>query len=97
VAEVAGLARAAETGDRARRFADRGFTAVKYDPVPGPWRTFVPKEHIRRAVKVMRAVRDTMIIAPPLVMTRSHVDELIDKARKSLEMTLAEGRRLGKI
>jgi len=46
---------------------------------------------------VMRAVRDTMIIAPPLVMTRSHVDELIEKARKSLDMTLAEGRRLGKI
>ena len=38
----------------------RGFTAMKYDPVPGPWRTFVPKEHIRRAVKVMRAVRDAV-------------------------------------
>ena len=37
---------------------------------------------------VMRAVRDTMIIAPPLVMTRAHVDELVDKARKSLDRTL---------
>lgn len=37
---------------------------------------------------VMRAVRDTMIIAPPLVMTRAQVDELIEKARKSLDMTL---------
>ncbi len=46
---------------------------------------------------VMRAVRDTMIIAPPLVATRAHLDELIDKARKSLDMTLAEGRRIGKI
>ncbi len=46
---------------------------------------------------VMRAVRDTMIIAPPLVATRAHIDELIDKARKSLDMTLAEGRRIGKI
>jgi putrescine aminotransferase len=46
---------------------------------------------------VMRAVRDTMIIAPPLVMTRDHADELIDKARRSLDMTLAEGRRLGLI
>src|SRR5450631_80904 len=33
-----------------------GFSAVKFDPVPGPWRTYVPKEHIRRAVKVMRAM-----------------------------------------
>jgi putrescine---pyruvate transaminase len=38
---------------------------------------------------VMRAVRDTMIIAPPLVITREQIDELIDKARASLDMTLA--------
>src|SRR5215468_9611359 len=38
----------------------RGFTAMKYDPVPGPWRTFVPKEHIKRAVKVLRAVREAV-------------------------------------
>ncbi len=38
----------------------RGFTAMKFDPVPGPWRTYIPKEHIRRAVKVMRAMRDAV-------------------------------------
>ena len=38
----------------------RGFSAMKFDPVPGPWRTYVPKEHIRRAVKVLRAVRDAV-------------------------------------
>ena len=38
----------------------RGFTAIKYDPVPGPWRTFIPKDHIRHAVKVMCAVRDAV-------------------------------------
>jgi galactonate dehydratase len=38
----------------------RGFTAMKFDPVPGPWRTYVPKEHIRRAVRVLRAVRDAV-------------------------------------
>src|SRR2546429_6290129 len=38
----------------------RGFTALKFDPLPGPWRTFVPKGHIRRAVKVTRAVRDAV-------------------------------------
>ncbi len=42
---------------------------------------------------VMRAVRDTMIIAPPLVITHAQIDELIEKARKSLDMTLAELRR----
>jgi galactonate dehydratase len=38
----------------------RGFTALKFDPVPGPWRTYVPKDHIRRAVRVTRAVRDAV-------------------------------------
>ena len=46
---------------------------------------------------VMRAVRDTMIIAPPLVMTRAQVDELVDKARIALDLTLEEARRQGKL
>jgi putrescine aminotransferase len=44
---------------------------------------------------VMRAVRDTMIIAPPLVITHAQIDELVDKARRSLDMTLEELRRRG--
>ena len=36
---------------------------------------------------VMRAVRDTMIIAPPLVMDRAQIDELIEKARRCLDLT----------
>jgi putrescine---pyruvate transaminase len=44
---------------------------------------------------VMRAVRDTMIIAPPLVISHAEIDELAEKARKSLDMTLAELKRTG--
>ena len=36
---------------------------------------------------VMRAVRDTMIIAPPLVISRGQVDELVEKAWKCLDLT----------
>ena len=36
---------------------------------------------------IMRAVRDTMVMAPPLVMERKHVDELVEKARKCLDLT----------
>ncbi|HEY3784199.1 MAG TPA: aspartate aminotransferase family protein [Steroidobacteraceae bacterium] len=36
---------------------------------------------------VMRAVRDTMIISPPLIMERSHIDELIEKAWRCLDLT----------
>ncbi|MGV6394958.1 aspartate aminotransferase family protein [Pseudomonas caspiana] len=39
---------------------------------------------------IMRAVGDTMIIAPPLVISFAEIDELIDKARKCLDLTLAE-------
>lgn len=46
---------------------------------------------------VMRAVRDTMIIAPPLVISREQIDELVDKARKALDDTLAELQRQGKV
>lgn len=36
---------------------------------------------------VMRAVRDTMIVAPPLTITRSQVDEMVKLARKCLDLT----------
>lgn len=38
----------------------RGFTALKFDPLPPPWRTYVPKDHLRRAVTVTRAVREAV-------------------------------------
>jgi len=46
---------------------------------------------------VMRAVRDTMIIAPPLVITREQIDELVDKARRALDQTREELHRQGKL
>jgi len=36
---------------------------------------------------VMRHVRDSMIVAPPLVITKPQLDELMDKARRSLDIT----------
>ncbi|MCG4455377.1 MULTISPECIES: aspartate aminotransferase family protein [unclassified Pseudomonas] len=39
---------------------------------------------------IMRAVGDTMIISPPLVISKAEIDELVDKARKCLDLTAAE-------
>jgi putrescine aminotransferase len=39
---------------------------------------------------IMRAVGDRMIIAPPLVMTRAQIDEMIEKIRYCLDLTLAD-------
>ena len=33
----------------------------------------------------MRAVGDTMVIAPPLVITREECDELVARARKTFD------------
>jgi len=41
---------------------------------------------------IMRAVRDTMIISPPLVITTEQIDDLVALARKCLDQTAA---RLG--
>jgi galactonate dehydratase len=43
---------------KAETVIKRGFTALKFDPLSGPWRTYVPKEHIRRGVRVLRAMRE---------------------------------------
>ena len=39
---------------------------------------------------IMRAVRDTMIISPPLIMTRENIDELMDLAHQCLDLTARE-------
>ena len=38
----------------------------------------------------MRAVGDRMIIAPPLVITRAQIDEMLALIRQALDRTLAE-------
>ena len=38
---------------------------------------------------VMRAIRDTMVVSPPLTMTREQVDELIELVVKCLDLTAA--------
>lgn len=53
------------------------------------------REHAFDNGLVMRAVGDRMIVAPPLVLTFAEADELIDKARIALDLTLAGLRRQG--
>ena len=44
---------------------------------------------------IMRAVGDRMIIAPPLVITRAQIDEMMALVRRCLDLTLADARRAG--
>ena len=44
---------------------------------------------------IMRAVGDRMIIAPPLVITRAQIDEMVALIRRCLDLTLADATRGG--
>jgi putrescine aminotransferase len=46
---------------------------------------------------IMRAVRDTMIISPPLVISLEQIDELAEKAWRCLDLTLARCRAEGRL
>jgi len=46
---------------------------------------------------VMRSIRDTMVLSPPLVITRSEVDELVSRARLCLDLTFAAVRNRTKV
>ena len=36
---------------------------------------------------IMRAIGDTMVVAPPLIISRREIDELIDRVMLSLNQT----------
>ncbi len=46
---------------------------------------------------IMRAVRDTMIVSPPLVINREQLDELAEKAWRCLDLTLARCQAEGRL
>jgi putrescine aminotransferase len=71
---IAALELVADKATR-RFFADRGDVGL------------ICRDHCFSNGLVMRAVRDTMIIAPPLVMERAQIDELIEKAWRCLDLT----------
>ena len=45
------------------------------------------REHCIASGLVMRAVRDVMILAPPLIITEAEIDEIALRARRALDLT----------
>jgi galactonate dehydratase len=45
---------------RAREMVDRGFTALKWDPFPNPWRTYISRKQEDAAIESVRAVREAV-------------------------------------
>jgi putrescine aminotransferase len=55
----------------------------------------VCRGHCFREGLIMRAVGNRMIIAPPLVITRAQIDEMMVLIRRCLDLTLADARAAG--
>ncbi len=49
-----------ELGKKAQQVVKMGFTAMKFDPIPGPWRTYVNKYVEDQAIANVRAVREAV-------------------------------------
>ncbi len=60
-------------------------TRLMFDP-PGDVGSLC-RDHCTANDLIMRAVGDSMIVSPPLVISRSEIDELIDKAARALDLT----------
>ncbi len=61
----------------AEKVVKMGFTAMKFDPLPSPWRTYIPKEHEKRAIRIVKAIRD--VVGPD-------VDLLLEQHRRLAPM-----------
>ena len=66
-----------EHAERARAVVARGFTALKFDPFPDPWRSFIDRHAEETAVANLRAVREAVGVA---------VEVLIDVPRRLAPM-----------
>jgi galactonate dehydratase len=49
-----------QVAEQARRVVAKGFTALKFDPFPGPWRAFIDRKDEQLAVARVKAVRDAV-------------------------------------
>ncbi|MEO7152989.1 MAG: aminotransferase class III-fold pyridoxal phosphate-dependent enzyme, partial [Burkholderiaceae bacterium] len=66
-------------------------------------RTFSPEQAVGMVCRghcfasgvIMRAVGDRMIVAPPLVITREQIDEMVGLIGRCLDLTLADAQRAG--
>jgi len=49
-----------EYASAALKTVEKGFTALKFDPIPGPFRSYIPKTHENQAVETVKRVREAV-------------------------------------
>ncbi len=73
----------------------KGDRSARFDPVGRVG--MLTRDISFRNGLVMRAVRDTMVLSPPLVISKDEIDMLVERCRKSLDEAYADLKRRGKI
>ncbi|UGQ45856.1 aspartate aminotransferase family protein [Massilia endophytica] len=79
--------------DLVRRKAARVHHQARFDPTLAVG--MICRGHMFENGMIMRAVGDRMIIAPPLIMTHAQIDEMMQKIRYCLDLTLDDLTRRG--
>jgi putrescine aminotransferase len=51
------------------------------------------RDHCFRNGLIMRAIRDTMVLAPPLIITENEIETLLAKAKRCIDLTARDLRR----
>ena len=46
--------------ERALKVKEAGYTGLKWDPFPGPWRSFIHREDEDHVVRYVKAMRETL-------------------------------------
>jgi putrescine aminotransferase len=60
-------------------------------PYPAARRVgFICREHCFENGLVMRAIRDGMVLSPPLIISEAEIDEIVGKVARALDLTLAQ-------
>lgn len=72
-----------DKSDLGKRFANEGKVGT------------IARDHSFANGLIMRAVRDSLIISPPLTITKEETDELIASARKTLDDAWASVQKHG--
>ena len=52
------------------------------------------RDHCFRNGLVMRAIRDTMVLAPPLIITEDEIEKLLAKAKRCIDLTAKDLKRI---
>ena len=64
--------------EKAKKTIDKGFTALKFDPIPGPFRSIISKNNLEQSIETVRQVREAV---------GQNIDLLIEVHRRLSPMT----------